>query len=161
MRVSAYRHDSVSRSLLDQATLYVVPNMNPDGAWRGHLRTNACGTNLNRAWQEPSLAESPEVYHVLHKMRATGVDMLVDVHGDECIPHNFIMYPEGIPNYTEKMVRCAEKFSKFLKVANPDFQTVRQRIRIHLMQSSKLIRSTELPTIAMISATLPLLPVCL
>eukprot|EP00964_Phaeocystis_antarctica_P086039 scaffold54421_cov25-Phaeocystis_antarctica.AAC.1 len=24
--------------------------MNPDGAVRGHLRTNACGANLNREW---------------------------------------------------------------------------------------------------------------
>jgi murein tripeptide amidase MpaA len=118
------RHDSVSRSLLQQATLYVVPNMNPDGAWRGHLRTNACGINLNRAWQNPSLSESPEVYHVLTKMRKTGVDMLVDVHGDEALPHNFIAFSEGIPSWTERMAACKHKFSEFLKVANPDFQTV-------------------------------------
>lgn len=77
------RHDSVSRSLLDQATLYVVPNMNPDGSWRGHLRTNAAGVNLNRAWAGGDEANAPEVAAVLRKMRATGVDMLVDVHGDE------------------------------------------------------------------------------
>ena len=122
---AACRHDSVSRSLLEQATLYIVPSMNPDGAWRGHLRTNACGMNLNRAWANPSLAESPEVYHVLHKMRETGVDMLVDVHGDEAIPHNFIAYSEGIPDYTDKMEACKQKFGQFLRVANPDFQTVR------------------------------------
>ena len=119
------RHDSVSRSLLEQATMYMVPSMNPDGAWRGHLRTNACGINLNRAWANPSLADAPEVYHVLTKMRETGVDMLVDVHGDEAIPHNFIAYSEGIPGYTEKMETLKQKFSKFLQRANPDFQTVR------------------------------------
>ena len=120
------RHDSVSRSLLQQATVYLVPSMNPDGAWRGHLRTNACGFNLNRAWADPSLSSSPEVYHVLRKMRETGVDMLVDVHGDECIPHNFIAYSEGIPCWTAKMETCKDKFSKFLMRANPDFQTVRR-----------------------------------
>lgn len=124
-RRRARRHDSVSRSLLQQATVYLVPSMNPDGAWRGHLRTNACGINLNRAWAKPSLSSSPEVYHVLRKMRETGVDMLVDVHGDECIPHNFIAYSEGIPGWTAKMATCKDKFSKFLMRANPDFQTAR------------------------------------
>jgi murein tripeptide amidase MpaA len=119
------RHDSVARSLLDQAVMYVVPNMNPDGSWRGFLRTNAAGQNLNRCWKEPTLAESPEVYFTLEKMRQTGVDMMIDVHGDEALPHNFIACAEGIPGYTEKMATCKAKFSQFLEVANPDFQTVR------------------------------------
>ena len=33
--------DSASQKLLRDATLYLVPNMNPDGSYRGHLRTNA------------------------------------------------------------------------------------------------------------------------
>ena len=35
--------------------------MNPDGSYRGHLRTNACGANLNREWKAPNLEHSPEV----------------------------------------------------------------------------------------------------
>ena len=35
--------------------------MNPDGTWRGHLRTNAVGANLNREWANPSRETSPEV----------------------------------------------------------------------------------------------------
>lgn len=35
--------------------------MNPDGSYRGHLRTNASGANLNREWKEPTLEKSPEV----------------------------------------------------------------------------------------------------
>lgn len=105
--------------------MYMVPCMNPDGAWRGLLRCNAAGMNLNRCWQEPTLAESPEVYFTLQKMRDTGVDMMVDVHGDECIPANFIAYSEGIPGWTDRMAACRDRFSSFLQVANPDFQTVR------------------------------------
>ncbi len=45
-----------------------VPNMNPDGTWRGHLRTNAAGANLNREWDAPTLEHSPEVYYVRNKM---------------------------------------------------------------------------------------------
>ena len=35
--------------------------MNPDGSYRGHLRTNASGANLNREWKKPTLEHSPEV----------------------------------------------------------------------------------------------------
>ena len=51
--------DGVARKLLDNNVFYVVPNMNPDGSVRGHLRTNAVGTNLNREWAEPSLEKKP------------------------------------------------------------------------------------------------------
>lgn len=57
---------------LQGATFHVVPNMCPDGSFRGHLRTNAVGTNLNRAWAAPSAAASPEVLHTLAAMDATG-----------------------------------------------------------------------------------------
>lgn len=42
--------------------------MNPDGSWRGHLRTNASGANLNREWLEPSKERSPEVLAVRNFM---------------------------------------------------------------------------------------------
>lgn len=42
--------------------------MNLDGTWRGHLRTNAAGANLNREWDNPSLERSPEVYYVRQHM---------------------------------------------------------------------------------------------
>jgi murein tripeptide amidase MpaA len=45
----------IARSILEKAVLYIVPNMNPDGAARGNLRTNAAGANLNREWMTPSL----------------------------------------------------------------------------------------------------------
>ena len=51
--------DPVSRRLREKATFHVVPNMNPDGSRRGHLRTNAAGVNLNREWQ-PGSAPRPQ-----------------------------------------------------------------------------------------------------
>ena len=58
--------DPHAAALLSKAVFYIVPNMNPDGSVRGHLRTNAVGVNLNREWAEPSLEKSPEVFHVLN-----------------------------------------------------------------------------------------------
>ena len=46
--------DPVVNTILDRAVLYLVPNMNPDGSRRGHLRTNAAGANLNREWDKAS-----------------------------------------------------------------------------------------------------------
>src|SRR3546814_12447018 len=57
--------------------------------------------NLNREWREPSPEHSPEVFHVIRRMEATGVAMCIDVHGDEALPYNFIAGYEGIPNPSE------------------------------------------------------------
>src|SRR3546814_15223582 len=52
--------DPVARRLREKATFHIVPNMNPDGSFHGHLRTNAAGVNLNREWHAPTLERSPE-----------------------------------------------------------------------------------------------------
>ena len=109
--------------LLRKARFFVVPNMNPDGSRRGHLRTNAAGVNLNRAWAAPSMETSPEVFLVGTEMARTGVDFCLDVHGDEALPYNFIAGPEGIPSYTDALAGNLARFRAALVAANPDFQT--------------------------------------
>src|SRR3546814_12240361 len=76
-------YDAVARAVMARSTLRVVPNMNPDGVFLGHLRTNAAGANLNREWREPSPEHSTEVFHVIRRMEATGLAMCIDVHVDE------------------------------------------------------------------------------
>jgi len=115
--------NAIGKLLLDKANFYIVPNMNPDGSVRGHLRTNAVGTNLNRAWSNPSLEKSPEVFHVIKKMEATGVDLFYDVHGDEEIPFVFLAGSQGTPNYNDRLARLRDRFSEVLKLASADFQT--------------------------------------
>jgi len=81
--------DDLVIKLLNLFTFYIVPCMCPDGVVKGHLRTNACGANLNREWtsvsnyEAPTLERSPEVYHILAKMDETGADCFLDIHGDE------------------------------------------------------------------------------
>ncbi|WP_100752617.1 M14 family metallopeptidase [Vibrio salilacus] len=116
-------HDDTSaRALLEKAVLYVVPNMNPDGAIRGHLRCNAQGVNLNREWQTPSMEKSPEVFLVRQRMLETGVDMFLDIHGDEAIPYNFVAGSEGIPSYNERLASLENAFKQALSIATPEFQ---------------------------------------
>jgi murein tripeptide amidase MpaA len=112
-----------SASLLELCDLYLVPNMNPDGSRRGHLRTNAAGRNLNREWADPSLAASPEVYLVKQAMQATGVDFLLDVHGDESLPYCFIAGTEGLIDWSEADQASLDFYRNTLAALNPDFQT--------------------------------------
>ncbi len=114
--------DAIARYLLDKAVFYVVPNMNPDGSKRGHLRTNACGANLNREWLEPTMESSPEVYLVREQMLKIGVDFCLDVHGDEGLPYNFIAGAEGVDNWNEKLANLQQTFCENYMAANPDFQ---------------------------------------
>lgn len=114
--------DTVGRSILDKATFYVVPNMNPDGSIRGHLRHNAIGANLNREWQSPSMDRSPEVFLVREKMFEAGVDMFLDIHGDEAIPYNFVAGSEGIPSYDERLADLENTFKQALLTITPEFQ---------------------------------------
>lgn len=114
--------DSVSRVLLDRCVFYVVPNMNPDGAVRGNLRTNAAGANLNREWSEPSLVRSPEVFLVRQKMLHTGVDLCLDIHGDEALPYNFVVGSEGTSGYSPHVADLENRFKTSWLANCPDFQ---------------------------------------
>lgn len=115
--------DPVSLEVLERVRFHVVPNMNPDGSRRGHLRTNAAGTNLNRAWLEPSREHSPEVFAVRERMHATGVDFCLDVHGDEQLEHNFIAGPEGIPSFSTQQEQLLARFRAAFSAASPDFSS--------------------------------------
>jgi murein tripeptide amidase MpaA len=118
--------DGLVRQLLSKYTFYIVPSMNPDGATAGHLRVNAGGANLNREWYSsgdeysaPSLERSPEVYHVLEKMKKTGCDVFCDIHGDEEIPYNFLAQPV-VPNWGPRLQALHGAFNAAYSRANPD-----------------------------------------
>ena len=115
--------DAISRALRARVTVHVVPHMNPDGAIRGHLRCNAAGVNLNRAWAAPTIEGSPEVYFTRAAMDASGVDFCLDVHGDEELPYNFLSGSEGIPGYENSpLPALCELFAAAYERANPDLQ---------------------------------------
>ncbi len=114
--------DATSYALRQMADIHTVPNMNPDGSYLGHLRTNALGVNLNREWADPSAEKSPEVYHVLKRMKQTGITMALDVHGDEALPYNFIAGTEGVQGWTTRRNQQLIDFKYTWASINPDFQ---------------------------------------
>jgi murein tripeptide amidase MpaA len=117
--------DPVARVLRGKCRLHVVPNCNPDGSRRGHLRTNAAGVNLNREWHGPSAERSPEVLAIRGAMDETGVDFAMDVHGDEAIAANFLAGFEGIPSWTAELQAGFDRYRAILARRSPDFQTAK------------------------------------
>lgn len=119
------RNDATVQGLLAVAELYLIPNMNPDGAFRGHLRTNAKGKDLNRAWQHASVEQTPEVLFAQQQMKLHGVDLFLDAHGDEEIPHVFTAGCEGNPGYTPRIAALEARFRSTLCELTADFQTAK------------------------------------
>jgi hypothetical protein len=115
--------DAVAQSLLAHARVHVVCAMNPDGAAMGNHRTNAAGIDLNRCWWEADSATSPEVLAVRTAMYQEGVDFLLDVHGDEHVPHVFLAGAEGNPGFDDRIEALEEEFSNAMVTATCDFQT--------------------------------------
>ncbi|MCP4809118.1 MAG: carboxypeptidase family protein [Proteobacteria bacterium] len=116
--------DALARKLRALLTFHVVPNMNPDGSVRGHLRCNATGANLNREWHGPTAERSPEVLNVLREMDSSGVDFFMDVHGDEELPYVFISGCEGTPGWDEERAAKDKVFRDAYERVCPDFQQV-------------------------------------
>eukprot|EP00947_MAST-08B_sp_MAST-8B-sp1_P002442 g2442.t1 len=129
-------------ALLKTCLVVVVPNCNPDGGVRGHLRTNAAGANLNRCWgglhppvldaegklQIPpgqSDPPAPETEALIGAMKALGgVDLMFDIHQDEEKPYVFISKtPLGVKSCTPAMRDLHESFRALLRKRSPDFMT--------------------------------------
>jgi len=136
--------DPISRRLRDLFTFHVVPNMNPDGTRRGHLRTNAAGVNLNREWHDPSAERSPEVLCVRNMMDETGVDFAIDVHGDEAIPYNFLAGFEGIPSLRDAQQRLYKLYGETLERLTPDFQTTHGYAQVPPGKANLSMSTTQL-----------------
>jgi murein tripeptide amidase MpaA len=117
--------DPVGRTLRQRCRLHLVPNLNPDGSQRGHLRTNAVGVNLNREWDNPTAERSPEVLALRNAMDASGVDFSMDVHGDESIPAVFLAGFEGIPSLRPEQLAGYQRYRAILDRRTPDFQLQR------------------------------------
>lgn len=113
--------NQLHQALLANTNFYVVANMNPDGSVEGNLRTNGMGIDLNRAWLNPNIQQAPESHFIFKHMKDIGVDLFVDVHGDEDVPFAFIQGCEGIPSYNEELQARENKFKVDLHNATPDF----------------------------------------
>ena len=53
---------------------------------------------------------------------ALGVDLFLDVHGDEALAYNFLAGGEGIPSYDARLKNLEDKFKAILLATTPEFQ---------------------------------------
>lgn len=113
------RNDKAAQSLLAKATVYIVPNVNPDGSALGNLRANAAGVDLNRAWQQPH-DQCPEVTAILNEMHRTGVAYFIDIHGDETREYLYTVLP-GV-ELEPDIVRTIHWYEMELAKLNPEMQ---------------------------------------
>ncbi len=113
----------LAQKLLKHAVFYIVPNMNPDGAVNGNLRTNAAGANLNREWMTPTLESSPEVFHIKNRIHEVGCDLFLDIHGDEGLPYVFVAGSEMLEGFTQRQADEQQAFITQFMQASEDFQT--------------------------------------
>jgi len=127
-------HNPKARALLRGAVVHMCPNACPDGVFRGHLRTNGAGVNLNRAWKHvpgemPDEDEAPEAFVLTRAMDASPPDLLIDVHGDEELPHVFIAGAEGVPGFDQgaepTLAQTQAKLTQAMLRHLADFQTDR------------------------------------
>ncbi len=114
--------DAVARKVREHGMFYIVPNMNPDGAVLGNLRTNAAGCNLNREWRDPDPDTSPEVWLVRDEMERSGCTLFLDIHGDEEIPYIFFSGAEDVPGFPAEAAARQARFIDNFAAVSPDFQ---------------------------------------
>ncbi|NRA69672.1 MAG: carboxypeptidase family protein, partial [Gammaproteobacteria bacterium] len=138
----------VASKLLDNCVFYLVPNMNPDGCIRGNHRTNGNGLNLNRQWANPSKIQCPEVFYVRQALHRYGVDMFLDVHGDEEIPYNFMMGGGSNCQLKQQVNLFKNNFAN----ASSDFQDAIDYDTFHKGQSSCCGSSCGKPSLAKASS---------
>ena len=116
------RDDPVIEALLEDAMVHVVPWVNIDGGVIGNHRTNAAGRDLNRSWDDPDPIAAAEVFALRRAIRETGVDLFLDIHGDEALPYVFAAGCEGNPGYTPRIAALETAFGSRLEAADPSFQ---------------------------------------
>ncbi len=93
--------DPVLNKLLASADLYLVPNMNPDGAFHGHLRTNAMGQDLNRAWQNASRKSARKSFSYSSRWKS-----MASICSSTC-------------TVTRKSLTCSPPLAKAIRVTHP------------------------------------------
>lgn len=131
--------DPMAKMLRDKFVINVVPMCNPDGVVAGNYRDNFAGVNLNRVWDAPDAATSPEILAVTRAIAEWARDgqpyqFFADLHSTAGPSPHFAFHagPDIKPplsadpeNYHEE----SEKFLALIDARNPAFDHTAGRSR--------------------------------
>ena len=56
-------------------------------------------------------------------MEASGVELFLDIHGDEALPYVFFSTAEEVPGFSDEQRERQARFVEAFRAASPDFQT--------------------------------------
>lgn len=108
-----------------QARVFVIPFLNPDGVLAGNQRVNRAGLDLNRQWTDPDPQTAPTIRAAQSKMfelaaAGRGPRIVLDFHGAPPTRSNFFIYNEqgAVPDslHSEMVSLLGAAIE-----ANPDF----------------------------------------
>lgn len=123
--------DVRAQALRDRTVINIVPMVNPDGVFAGNYRDNINGFNLNRSWNDATLANDPEIVHVKNAIAAwvsggNDYTFFADLHSTSGGRSNFAFHAGGSyapPLYPtpETYVADSQRLLQLVQDANGDF----------------------------------------
>ena len=114
--------DASTAALRDEAVLHLVPMINPDGIAPAN-RAATPSASTSTAPGPTRRRDSPEVACVRDRMVETGVDLFLDIHGDERYPYCFLGGRLEIPTATPRLSNLFFRFAKSLGRRQPRLRT--------------------------------------
>jgi len=84
----------------------LLPNLNPDGVFHGHYRTDTRGANLNRCYENPTLEHHPTIRAakalVTHYAETSTLDVYIDLHA-HANKRGCFLFGNNINNTTQQI----------------------------------------------------------
>ncbi|KAJ3124674.1 Cytosolic carboxypeptidase 1 [Physocladia obscura] len=131
--------DETANILRQKCVFKIVPMLNPDGVIAGNHRCGLAGTDLNRAWQNPSATKTPTIYWTKklwnYLIECCGKRPLVscDFHGHSKKKNIFIFGCENGPGLNDGIEKI---FPSLLATLNPVFDPLNCKYTVEKSKES-------------------------
>lgn len=120
---TVFSNSDLAKEFRANFNVLVIPNVNPDGVYKGNWRHNANGKDLNRQWRYFKEPEVNLIHQYLSSMVNDGQELAyaVDFHST----HKDIFYTMP-SDYDVKQPLLTEKWLNFLNKNTPGFKVIQR-----------------------------------